>query len=137
MVDLGRTIKKKKKILLVLEEIKKGQDKCAAKASAMSTLVKVIRSTLVFLIFSSAEQLSTNLQAKAKTIQEAILDTMLCVTYIWINSELRQNLTTFKYFCDKSSFELQFTDRRTKASITKKNPKAIGSRSSSSSTPNT
>ena len=69
-----------------LEEIAQGHDEYAAKASGMALKMEEFDTffglKVAYLIFSTAEQLSTNLQAKDITVQEALHGAKLLVTHL-------------------------------------------------------
>lgn len=90
-------------LLSTLEEVEKGHDDYAAKASGlhykMERFDTFFSLKLSYLIFSATEQLSTNLQSKDITIQEAIKGATLLSSYLKsIRSEEK-----FNDFYDKSS----------------------------------
>ena len=62
-------------LLSTLEEVQKGYDEYAAKASGLHARMELFDTyfglKLSYLVFSAAEQFSVNLQAKNITIQEA------------------------------------------------------------------
>ena len=67
-----------------LEEIRQGHDEYAAKASGMASKINDFDTffglRLAYLIFSAAEQLSINIQAKDITVQEAVYGARLLTT---------------------------------------------------------
>lgn len=69
-----------------LEEIRHGHDDYAAKASEMASKMEdfdmFFGLKLTYLIFSAAEQLSINLQAKDVTVQEAVHGAKLLTTHL-------------------------------------------------------
>ena len=69
-----------------LEEIRQGHDEYAAKASGMASKMDDFNTflglKLAYLIFSAAEQLSINIQAKDITVQEAVCSARLLTTYL-------------------------------------------------------
>ena len=69
-----------------LEEIRQGHDEYAAKASGMASKMDDFDTffglKLAYLIFSAAEQLSINIQAKDITVQEAVCGAQLLTAYL-------------------------------------------------------
>ncbi len=83
-----------------LEEIQQGRNEYAAKASGllirMENFDTLFSLKLSYLVYSSAEQLSTNLQAKDITIQEAVKKAKLLTSHL---KSLR-NKAKFDHFYD-------------------------------------
>ena len=80
-----------------LEEIQQGHDEYAAKASGlmvrMDNFDTYFALKLAYLVFSAAEQLSVNLQAKDITVQEAINGAKLLTTHLMsLRNEVRFNI---------------------------------------------
>ena len=80
-----------------LEEIQQGHDEYAAKASGLMARMEQFDTyfalKLAYLVFSAAEQLSVNLQAKDITIQEAINGAKLLTTHLKsLRNEARFNI---------------------------------------------
>ena len=73
-------------LLNTLEEVQKGHDEYAAKATGLRTRMELFDTyfglKLSHLVFSAAEQFSTNLQAKNITIQEATRGADLLVSHL-------------------------------------------------------
>ena len=69
-----------------LEEIRQGHDEYAAKASGMASKMDEFDTffglKLAYLIFSAAEQLSINIQAKDITVQEAVRGAQLLIKHL-------------------------------------------------------
>ena len=88
-------------IQCALEEIACGHDEYAAKASGMVSKMENFDTffslKLAYLIFSAAEQLSTNLQAKDTTVQEAVGGGQLLASHF---KSLR-NEVKFDWFYDQ------------------------------------
>ena len=80
-----------------LEEIQQGHDEYAAKASGLMVRMENFDTyfalKLAYLVFSAAEQLSVNLQAKDITVQEAINGAKLLTTHLMsLRNEVRFNI---------------------------------------------
>lgn len=99
--SIDSILKNYKTMQLALEEIKKGHDEYAAKASGLLTRMENFDTYfalhLAFLLFAAAEQLSTNLQAKDTTVQEAIHGSALYMSHL---NSLRSE-TKFNQFYEK------------------------------------
>ncbi|XP_065900823.1 zinc finger MYM-type protein 1-like [Dysidea avara] len=69
-----------------LDEISKGHDEYAAKANGMASKMDNFDTffglKLAYLIFSAAEQVSINIQAKDVTVQEAVRGAQLLITHL-------------------------------------------------------
>ena len=69
-----------------LDEISKGHDEYAAKANGMASKMDNFYTFLglkfAYLIFSAAEQVSINIQAKGITVQEAVCGARLLITHL-------------------------------------------------------
>ena len=117
-------------ILLSTLEVEKGHDDYAAKASGlrykMERFDTFFSLKLSYLIFSATEQLSTNLQSKDITIQEAIKGATLLSSYLKsIRSEEK-----FNDFYDKVLHESKNLTEEPSLPRIRKAPRRLDDRSS-------